>query len=62
MRMIEVDAAAVSIYPSLKKILSGGLGVGNIPMGRKETPLLEPPQLPAGQITKNGHFGRFFHI
>ena len=28
----------------------------------KETPLLEPPQLPAGQITKNGHFGRFFHI
>ena len=28
----------------------------------KETPLLEPPQLPAGQITKNGHFWRFFHI
>ena len=26
----------------------------------KETSLLEPPQLPAGQITKNGHFGRFF--
>ena len=28
----------------------------------KETPLLEPPQLPADQITKNGHCGRFFHI
>ena len=31
---------------------------------RKKTFLLElePPQLPAGQITKNGHFGRFFYI